>query len=152
MQERRNGRFCVRAKIAKWVKNPFFAKKKFKNGKRLMFIWENGTFLFSQLFTLMAGTDIRIFAQKSFLFNGTPFFSKDHRRAWTWAPHRRWTRPKIFFCFRFRPFFVIFAKKSYPTPLWPMGFCLSVPSLRLQRTGPSAWISVNQGRVPKKNP
>ena len=92
-------------------------KKKLQNAKRLMFIWENGTFLFSQLFTLMAGTDIRIFAQKSFLFNGTPFFSKDHRRAWTWAPQRRWTRPKIFFCFRFRPFFVIFAKKSYPPPL-----------------------------------
>ena len=26
-----------------------------------------------------------------------------------------WT---TFFCFRFRPFFVIFAKKSYPPPLW----------------------------------
>ena len=31
---------------------------------------------------------------------------------------RRWTRPKIFFRFRFRPFFVIFAKKSYPPSLW----------------------------------
>ena len=34
------------------------------------------------------------------------------------APHRCWTRPKIFFRFRFGPFFVIFAKKSYPPSLW----------------------------------
>ena len=51
-------------------------KKKLQNAKRLMFIWENGTFLFSQLFTLMAGTDIRIFAQKSFFSMGPRFFQK----------------------------------------------------------------------------
>ena len=55
--------------------------------------------------------EIRTFAQKiNFFFNGTPIFSKDHRR------HGHGLRigvgpvPKSFFRFRFRPFFVIFAK------------------------------------------
>ena len=122
----RNGETAVFAsgpKYAKQAKNPFFAKKKLKNGKRLMFIWENGTF-FSQLFTQMAGTwsgvESECFRNPDFgpnFFNEPVFFSKNYRRAWTWAPHRRWTRPKILFCFRFRSFFIIFAKKSYPPPL-----------------------------------
>ena len=73
--------------------------------------------MFSQLFTQKSGLGER---QKVYVseINGTPFFSsKEHRSVWTRAPHRRWTRPEIFFCFRFRPFFVIFAKKSYPPPL-----------------------------------
>ena len=83
--------------------------------------------MFSKLFTQKSGfgdrqkvsvSEIRIFGQKSIFFNGTPVFSKDHRSVWTRAPHRRWTRPEIFFRFRFRPFFVIFAKKSYPPSLW----------------------------------
>ena len=41
------------------------------------------------------------------------------------ASHQRCCSP--------RPFFVIFAKKVLPIPT--MGFCLSVTSLRLQRTG-----------------
>ena len=57
-------------------------------------------------------------AKNPFFSMGPRFLSKDHQSVWTRAPHRRWTRPKIFFRFRFRPFFVIFAKKSYPPSLW----------------------------------
>ena len=84
--------------------------------------------MFSQLFTQKSGTWSGIesecfrnpdFWPKIHFFQWDPvFFSKDHQSVWTRAPHRRWTRPKIFFRFRFRPFFVIFAKKSYPPSLW----------------------------------
>ena len=62
--------------------------------------------MFSQLFTQMAGTWLSVesvffrnpdFWPKIHFLNATPFFSKDHRRSWTWAPHRHWTRPEIFF-------------------------------------------------------
>ena len=57
------------------------------------------------------------FLAKNPIFSMWPrFFSKDHRRAWTCAPHMRWTHPEIFFRFWIRLFFVIFAKKSYPPP------------------------------------
>ena len=57
-------------------------------------------------------------AKNPFFSMGPRFLSKDHQSVWTRAPHRRWTRPEIFFRFRFRPFFVIVTKKSYPPSLW----------------------------------
>ena len=92
-------------------------KKKLQNAKRLMFFLGKRYFFVFTTFHADGRNRYPDFCPKILFFNGTPFFSKDHRRAWTWAPQRRWTRPKIFFCFRFRPFFVIFAKKSYPPPL-----------------------------------
>ena len=77
---------------------------------------------------------------------GPRFFSKDHRRSWTWAPHRHWTSPKISFRFPFRPFFVIFAKKSYPPPLCgsvsnkPVLY--SAHALRACALHAQAWIKV----------
>ena len=107
--------------------------------------------MFSQLFTQMAGTWLSVesvffrnpdFWPKIHFLNATPFFSKDHRRSWTWAPHRHWTSPKISFRFPFRPFFVIFAKKKLTRPHYAV---LSVTSLCLQRTCPSGLRAARAG-------
>ena len=69
---------------------------------------------------------------------GPRFLSKDHRSVWTRAPHRCWARPKIFFRFRFRPFFVIFAKKSFTHPNYGVLSVSNKPALSA-RAGLDKW-------------
>ena len=73
--------------------------------------------MFSQLFTLKSGTWSGVESER---FRNPDFWPTIHFFQKTIGAHEHGLRigvgpvPKSFFRFRFRPFFVIFAKKSYP--------------------------------------
>ena len=47
---------CMAEKSFFFAKNPFFPKKHLQFAETLIFIWEKGTFLFAQLFSVVAST------------------------------------------------------------------------------------------------